>query len=216
MKKSRSRVDAIFGERILLFLSTLAVPLLLIDIFTPLNPIQQFIIQVIDWGIIAVFFLEYLSKLYAADSKSLYVRNGWNMLSIIIIVLPFFGLITSSYFLFYSPVLRMLRVTRILLFTVKAGGEARALLPNTVLVTIPAELLEGWEKLREKYEASDEDLAYLLLKNEVMKTQSPETNPYLRLESAGREIEQTAGLEALDAFSREVELLGKKLVERQT
>jgi len=83
-----------------------------------------------------------------------------------------------------------------------------------VVLNIPDEWEDEWEKLLELYGASDEDLAWELLKDELaVITGKKEKEAYERMEKAAREVHTNLGPDYLDKFSREIELLAKKLVE---
>lgn len=86
-----------------------------------------------------------------------------------------------------------------------------------VVLTIPDEWEDEWKKLLELYGLSDEDLAWDLIKDEIaVISGKKEKEAYGRIESAVREIHRSLGGEYLDRFSREIEILAKKLLETET
>jgi len=82
------------------------------------------------------------------------------------------------------------------------------------MITIPDEWEDEWMKLLELYSTSDEDLLWQLIKDELtVISGKKEKDAYERIEAAAREIQRSLGADHLDQFSREVELLAKKLIE---
>lgn len=87
-------------------------------------------------------------------------------------------------------------------------------LSRKIVFTIPDKWEDTWKKLSELYGVSDEDLLWELVKDEVVVVSGKaEKKAYERIEAAAREIHRELGADYLDRFSREVELLAKKLVE---
>jgi hypothetical protein len=215
-------VVSVFNEKLMGSLALLAIFLLYIDLAMPLGLEWRSMLWAIDWGIIAIFGAEYLVKLYFADKKVHYVKDAWNILNLLIVTIPLLTFVPGIVGgLVYSPILRLARVFRVLpgvfrtlLFAVRAGGEVKGWLPYTVILTIPEEWRDSWKKLREAYSANDEELAWLLLKERLEQIYG-KSEPYARLVSAAREIETNLGLKSLHDFSRQVELLAKKLVEEE-
>lgn len=91
-----------------------------------------------NYIIIAAFVAEYISKLYVADSRSLFVTNPQHILDLFIILLALIDLSKFEYFSFlpnqaeFSPILRLLRIVpRVLLALFLAGRTAERVMPHT-------------------------------------------------------------------------------------
>ena len=87
-------------------------------------------------------------------------------------------------------------------------------MPRKVEILIPDEWEKTWRKLLKLYELKDHELVLELIKDEVSVIAGErERKSYERMEAAAKEVNRNLGSECLDQFSREVELLAKKLVE---
>src|SRR5450759_5719254 len=87
-----------------------------IEEFCPTAHFMLILFRVVNYVIIATFALEYFSKLYVADSRKAYATNPWHILDFMIVALSlaiFFPWIPFAELGRTSPVLRLLRVTRI-------------------------------------------------------------------------------------------------------
>lgn len=87
-------------------------------------------------------------------------------------------------------------------------------MPRKVDILIPDEWEKTWLKLLKLYNLKDHELVLELIKDEVAVIAGErERKAYERMEAAAKEVNRNLGAECLDQFSREVELLAKKLVE---
>jgi Mg2+ and Co2+ transporter CorA len=120
----RELVYAIFSDKFMIFLSAMVVPILLLPIAIGLpEPVLSFL-DVLDWLVISLFIVEYLSKLYLAENRWQHFKSPWRILDLVIVVLPFvqiFALGLSSAGS-YSLLLRLIRLPRALVL----GGRAVA------------------------------------------------------------------------------------------
>jgi hypothetical protein len=83
-----------------------------------------------------------------------------------------------------------------------------------VCFEIPDERIHEWEQLMVIYGVSESELAWLLIKDELAVIGGEkEREAYERMEAAARQVYKVLGSDYLDQFSREVELVAKKLVE---
>ena len=213
--KIMKSINSMLTDRVLGILAVFIVFLLIIDISVELSPSQMFFVHALDGVVILVFAISYLSRLSLAESKWDFVRSGWNILDLLIIMLPIFSLLPLiTGFIVYSPMLRLARVARTFRPAITAIRVAGTL-PNTVIVRIPPEHSKDWRKLCEFNEASDEDLILELIKSELVKRFGKEKTAYKRIEIAADEISRNLGKDRLEEFSKQIELLAKKLVERQ-
>jgi len=108
----------------MIFLSVMVIPIILLPIVTGLpQPVVSFL-DVLDWIVIFLFIVEYLSKLYLAENRWRHFKSPWRVLDLIIVVLPFvqffeLGLSSAGS---YSLLLRLVRLPRAL----AVGGRAVA------------------------------------------------------------------------------------------
>ena len=79
---------------------------------------------------------------------------------------------------------------------------------------IPDEYLDNWKKLQELYGLEDDKLLWKLIEDEIsVMIGKKEKDAYERIEAAIREVHKVLGKEALEEFSRHIEILAKKLIE---
>lgn len=95
--------------------------------FLRFSPAMEAIFENLYYPIIAAFIVEYVSKLYIAKSKRLFVTNPWQILNLFIIILAlsdFSNLIPTIPYLsnhqIDSPMLRLLRIPRPLFALISA------------------------------------------------------------------------------------------------
>jgi Mg2+ and Co2+ transporter CorA len=75
------------------------------------------------WGIVGVFILEYVTNLILAPDKKKYVLSPWRLLDLAIVVAPLLSLLPGvGTGLASSPVLRLIRVLRVGILGLRAGG----------------------------------------------------------------------------------------------
>jgi len=115
-KYLRDTVNSIFSDRFMAFLALLLVPIIIVEFFVPLSSSGYDFLEICDWTIIILFIIEYVSKLYLAQSRWVYFKSPWHLLDLFIVTipfvqfLPFLGLkLTIS----ASLLLRLLRLPRV-------------------------------------------------------------------------------------------------------
>lgn len=159
----------ILGEAFLGFLAIIAVALTLFPMLFAVAPATIRAIETAQWAIVGLFALEYALALTWSGDRRAFLRDPWRWLDLITIVVPLATIVPSvSDLLRSSVVLRLIRLVRIVSFSVRASGmivrsEARrttaqaAALPTQVTRLRrqnPAEL--AWpEFLRELQTASE-------------------------------------------------------------
>lgn len=122
----RRRVERVFRPSLMGLLALGVIPLVILDFSANLGATGSLVTTIFDWTIIGVFFAEYACKLAAAESRWRYARDPWNILDLLIIVMPLAGLVVAlragagSNLLTSSPLIRLLRVVRVILFTGKS------------------------------------------------------------------------------------------------
>lgn len=121
----REKVNTIFSDKFMIFLSLVIVPMILLPFIFQLNTSILSFLEICDWIIVILFVAEYTLKLYLASDRWKHFKSPWHIVDLVIVVLPFiqyvplFGLATTG-----SPslLLRLLRLPRAL----AVGGRAVA------------------------------------------------------------------------------------------
>ncbi len=119
----RERVDAIFSDKFMIFLSVIVIPMIVLPFIFTLSEDTLVFLEICDWVIVILFVIEYVSKLYLAADRWKHFKSPWHIVDLIIVVLPFIqyvplleiGLSGSP-----SLLLRLLRLPRAL----AVGGRA--------------------------------------------------------------------------------------------
>jgi Mg2+ and Co2+ transporter CorA len=121
----REKVDAIFSDRFMIFLSVILVPLILIPFAVTLSGAQEKFFEICDWIIIVLFIAEYVLKLYLANERWKHFKSPWHIVDLVIVLLPFAQYLPIQWLFAGSPwslLLRLLRLPRAL----AVGGRAVA------------------------------------------------------------------------------------------
>jgi Mg2+ and Co2+ transporter CorA len=120
-KALRERIDLVLPDTLMIVLALVMIPIVVIPLVVDLPASISQTFHLADYTIIAVFIIEYFLKMAVAPNIPRYVVNPWRLLDLLVIILPFFDLLQLfSGFGRWSPMLRLLRLTRI----VAAGGRA--------------------------------------------------------------------------------------------
>jgi hypothetical protein len=116
--KARLRRPAsrLFSDDVMTALAFLIIPVVGLPLIFSFSPAMQAILELINYFIIAMFVAEYCVMLYLSDSRRKYVTDPWHVLDLLIIVLALLDLAPMVDLAIgrASPVLRLLRVTRVL------------------------------------------------------------------------------------------------------
>jgi Mg2+ and Co2+ transporter CorA len=113
----------LLGEGFLGFLAIVAVALALLQMWFPLTPAGNTLVNLAQWGIIGWFAVEYLVALAFAPSKSAFLRNPWRVIDLATIIIPLLTLLPGvSNALRSSPVLRLIRLVRVVTLGLRVTG----------------------------------------------------------------------------------------------
>src|SRR3954464_9482602 len=105
----------LLGEAFLGFLAIVAVALTLFPMLFNVNPVVDAALDTLQWIIIAWFAFEYLFAFASARAKSAFLRSPWRWLDLATVLIPLASLLpTMSHALLSSPVLRLIRLTRLI------------------------------------------------------------------------------------------------------
>jgi Mg2+ and Co2+ transporter CorA len=112
------------GEGMMGFLALVALAISCASLLFSLPAPAQKTLSVLEWAIIGVFALEYLVHLALASDREAFARDPWRMLDLAIIVIPLLSLLPILRPLRSSPVLRLIRLSRVVLLGARFGGRA--------------------------------------------------------------------------------------------
>jgi Mg2+ and Co2+ transporter CorA len=115
----------LLGEAFLGFLAIVAVALTLFPMLFAVKPVVDAAIDTLQWIIIGWFAFEYVFAFASARAKAAFLRSPWRWLDLATILIPLGSLLPSmSHALLSSPVLRLVRLTRLISLGVRVGGVA--------------------------------------------------------------------------------------------
>ena len=120
-KAFRELIELLLPDSLMIALAIVMVPLTLISLFVDLPQGLDAAFRLIDYVILGIFIIEYFGKTLAAPNIWKHVIDPWHILDLVIIVLPFVGMLPALSRYSFSPLfLRLLRIVRV----VALGGRA--------------------------------------------------------------------------------------------
>lgn len=125
MKSLAATAAEILDEKLMILLSLVTLATAVIQLLQILGPAAVSFLDLIDWAIVGVFVIEYVSKLYLSDSRGGYARLPWNILNLLIILLALTGFLFNSPLLYSAPLLRIVRVTKLFTESGRSSHEIR-------------------------------------------------------------------------------------------
>jgi hypothetical protein len=135
----RDHVYQLFTDHLMIVLALLLIPTIFLPFLFKFSHFMLVLFRVVNYVIIAIFALEYFSKLYVADSRKAYATNPWHILDFFIVAISlaiFLPWIPFAEIGRTSPLLRLLRVTRI--FAVAGRTVKRAVPVKTIERAVPS------------------------------------------------------------------------------
>lgn len=143
-------VQFILGEVFLGFLALVAAALALIPLLFQTSPHTDALLEAGQWSIIVLFAVEYGSGLAAAPNKWAFVINRWRLIDAATILIPMATLLPGATDLLRStPVLRLVRLARVVSLGVRASGvmvrEEKAAVAAQALVPLQVRMLRSDE-----------------------------------------------------------------------
>ncbi len=113
----------VLGEVFLGFLAIVSAALTLIPMLFNLSTQADALLEAGQWSIILLFAAEYCIGLARASSKRKFVLNPWRVVDAATVLIPLATLLPgASDVLRSSPVLRLVRLARVLALGARAGG----------------------------------------------------------------------------------------------
>lgn len=115
-KELRETVNLILPDSLMIALAIVMIPVVLIPLFVSLPDSIDVTFRLIDYIILGIFVIEYLSKLAFAPDVLKHFLNPWHLLDLLIVLLPSINFLpfVSSRLGVSSPMLRLLRIIRVL------------------------------------------------------------------------------------------------------
>ncbi|MCW4029648.1 MAG: hypothetical protein NWE92_08385 [Candidatus Bathyarchaeota archaeon] len=112
----REMVDAVFNDKFMIIISTIIIPIILINYFFTVTPQGQSFLDITDWTIVIIFEVEYFSKLYLAPNRWEHFKSPWHLVDLFIITIPLIQI--TQVFSFALPshptlLLRLLTIPRV-------------------------------------------------------------------------------------------------------
>lgn len=115
----------LLGESLLGFLAIVAVGLTLFPVLFAVPPTVHVAVDTLQWLIIAWFAVEYIVAGLLAPAKRAFLLNPWRVLDVLTILIPLTSLLPNvSGAVMSSPVLRLVRLARLVTLGVRVSGVA--------------------------------------------------------------------------------------------
>lgn len=115
----------LLGEAFMGLLAIIAAALTLFPMLFPVSDATSAGVDALQWSIIAWFGFEYLFALASARAKRAFLLSPWRLIDLATILLPLAALLPSvSRALLSSPILRLVRLVRLVTLGVRATGIA--------------------------------------------------------------------------------------------
>lgn len=116
----------IFNEATMGFLALAALAAALVPLLFDVGAGAMAVLDVAEWVVVAAFAIEYLLRYATAPDRRRFFLDPWNLLDLVIVVAPLLSLLPQvSDLARSSPVLRVLRLARIIVFGARAGSSLR-------------------------------------------------------------------------------------------
>jgi Mg2+ and Co2+ transporter CorA len=159
----------LLSEAFLGFLAIIAVALTLFPMLFAVSPGVAGILGAAQWLIVGLFAVEYALALAWSGDRHAFLRDAWRWLDLITVVVPLATVLPSvSNLLRSSMVFRLIRLIRIVTFSVRASGmivrhEARRVAEATIVKPARVTRLHrrqsaeiAWPEFWEKMQTADE------------------------------------------------------------
>lgn len=111
--KLREPVYQIFTDHLMIVLALLLIPAIFLPFFFTFSQFMLDFFRVVRSAILVLFILEYLLKLYVADSRKAYAREPWHIIDLIIVILAATDFIPRIPLGGIGRAFPLLRITRI-------------------------------------------------------------------------------------------------------
>jgi magnesium transporter len=133
--KLREPVYQVFTDHVMIVLALVLIPVIFLPFFFTFSQFMLDFFRVVRSAILVLFILEYLLKLYVADSRKAYAREPWHIIDFIIVILAATDFIPRIPLGGIGRAFPLLRVTRI--FAVAGRTVKRAVPVKPVEMIAP-------------------------------------------------------------------------------
>jgi Mg2+ and Co2+ transporter CorA len=147
---ARTTVDMVLSDGLMIFLAIMMIPIVLLPTFFPLPQEVHDFLNASNLVILAIFYIEYFSKLYLAKDRKAHFTNFWHILDLIVITLPLLELfpilgITGTHSIILLRLLRILRLLTVGSRTIerRTHGEAGAIQEASKVSTMEIRAVDG-------------------------------------------------------------------------
>jgi Mg2+ and Co2+ transporter CorA len=139
-KNLREIVNLIFPDSFMIFLAVVMIPIILLPFWVSLPKSVDDVMRFADYTILGLFIAEYVLKTVFAENIIKRIIDPWHLLDLFIILVPLIGFIpvVSGQFAYSSPLLRLLRIVRVVAVGGRAVDRRRQMAPETPAETPPA------------------------------------------------------------------------------
>lgn len=121
------RLGRLLDEPVMGLLALVALFVALAPAVFSLEPRAEAALDVLEWTILGVFALEYVVDLLLSRDRRAYVLSAWRLLDLLILAMPLLTLVLpAGEALRASPVLRLVRFARVLVFGARLRGRFAA------------------------------------------------------------------------------------------
>jgi Mg2+ and Co2+ transporter CorA len=138
-KNVREIVNLVFSDSFMIFLAVAMIPIVLLPILVSLPKSVEDMMTFADYTILGLFIVEYVLKTAFAENVIRHIIDPWHLLDLFIILVPLIGFIPaiSHQFAYSSPLLRLLRIVRLVAVGGRAVDRRRQMVPEQSADTSP-------------------------------------------------------------------------------
>ncbi len=121
-KALRDKVNRVLPDGLMIVLAIVMIPVVVIPLLVDLPKSISSSFVLADYTILGIYIIRFILKATLAEDFRKYILNPWHILDLIIVILPLFDFLQlfAAGIGRYSPLLRLLRISRL----VAVGGRA--------------------------------------------------------------------------------------------
>jgi Mg2+ and Co2+ transporter CorA len=114
-KQLRGIFDLLLPDGLMIVLAVVMVPVVLLPLFVDLAPSAAAALIFVDYAVLSIFIIEYVSKTLTAPNILKHIINPWHLLDLVVIAVPLVNLlpVVSLRWSNSSLILRLLRIVRV-------------------------------------------------------------------------------------------------------
>ena len=114
-KSLRETLDLLLPDGLMIALALIMIPIVLVPLFFDLPPSGSAALTFLDYTVLSIFIIEYVSKTIAAPNLLKHILNPWHLLDLVVIAVPLVNLLPALSLRWGSSslILRLLRIARV-------------------------------------------------------------------------------------------------------